>query len=191
MLPSNTPSDPTVPSRFKGGRGKLAKKFQDFEDGGIAPNDPSAGLEYQVWEGWIEDASRIYVQADNMPEPFLAYTGDGITEVSITFDQNMRLTAAFMEAGVGKLWWFDPTVPGMVIREFPGIRNPKVSLDDKRPIANSAGTSDIILAYVRAGNLYFCLQRERFAVEHLWLEGVNTLYRIGMTEGLRFQFEYR
>ncbi|MNV87345.1 hypothetical protein D3C71_1814610 [compost metagenome] len=93
-----------------------------------------------------------------------------------------------MAAGVPKFRWYDPIATGYVTTELPaGCVNPRVSLDDKR--SEYAPSSDVILAYVRAGNLYYRQQRDRYTVEYLWQTGVPAgLVKIGMNRLLRFQF---
>ena len=48
MLPTPTPSDPTVYAPFKYPDNIVPTPYVDYELGGIGLNNPSAGLEYQV-----------------------------------------------------------------------------------------------------------------------------------------------
>src|SRR5690554_634387 len=100
-------SSETLPWCYRGGRSLPVSKMCDYEDGGIGIQDPSAGLEYQVWRTRVTtDGTRILLGAANHPEQVI-YTGTGITEVSLSFDGNMRPHFAWVEEGVAKFNWYN------------------------------------------------------------------------------------
>lgn len=144
-----------------------AAKESSLELGGVALNNASQGRQVQVWQAWIETASVIKVAPypSLTPATTLVSGGVNITEVSLAFDSNMQPAVAYLEDGLLKMRWFDATVPGFRTDLYPGCSFGKLSSDDKRP--GQEGASDIILAYVRAGNLYWREQRDRFGVERL------------------------
>lgn len=190
-LPEDKLSSTPAPGYFLGARAQVFPDYIDYMDGGVALNDPSLGLNYQTWtaeivEDIIED--RIMLSAPTFP-PQAIYTGDDITEVSLAFDQNMQPAVAFMEAGVAKLLWYDTTASEMVVTVIPGnVTHPRVALDDNREF--NRVNSDIILAYIRDGALYYRQQRDRYAIERQLSSGPwIALKRIGMGSGLRFQFQ--
>nr|PZN74572.1 MAG: hypothetical protein DIU57_19165 [Pseudomonadota bacterium] len=121
--------------------------------------------------------------------PQAVYTGDDITEVSLAFDQNMNVCVAFVEAGMAKLLWYDTTVNQLVVTELgEGVTHPRVALDDTREF--NRANSDIILAYIKEGALYYRQQRDRYQIERLLSPGPwIALKRIGMGSGYRFQFQ--
>ena len=186
MIPENRLSTTPVPDEIIGARSLPVTPTQDFEDGGIALSDPSEGLMYQVWRATVSQLKYIYFDADNADRT-LVYTGDYITEISFTFDQNMRPVLAFVEDGLAFFRWYDSTVEAQVVTALDkNVINPRVFLDDKRLLER--GNSDIILGYIRSGSLYFRMQRDRFGVEYLLKEGVYNLHKIGMNRQLRVQF---
>lgn len=193
MMPGGVLSTASVPARFLGARSLAITNTIDYEDGGIGIQDPSEGLLYQRWRARLFDPgepySKVMLSAPNTPE-FTLLELPGLTEISISFDQSMRPVLTFVQAGVAKLRWFDSLAGGQVITDLgAGVVTPRVSYDDKRFIAtNGYQTSDVILAYVRDGNLYTRIQRERFTVEHLLATGVKPLVKIGMSRALRLQF---
>ena len=193
MMPDNVLSTTPVPARFVGARSLGVTKTIDYEDGGIAIQDPSEGLLYQRWTARLLDAetptSRVMLAAPEVPE-FELFAAPGISEISIAFDQNMRPALAFVQSGTAKLWWYDSAASGMVITEIgAGVISPRITMDDKRLIAtNGYQTNDIILAYVRDGNLYTRMQRQRFNTETLQSVGVEPLIKIGFSRGLRLQY---
>lgn len=185
MMPGNVLSTEPINAAFSGARALAVTGLIDYEDGGIAIQDPSEGSQYQRWRGRLL-GSDIILDAPEV-EPFSVYSGEGITEFSFTFDQNMRPAVAFVQDGVAKLWWFD-SVPGQqVITEYPGAVTPRVILDDKRFTQTS--NSDVILGYVRDGALYYRQQRDRFTIERLLDAGPHVgLVKIGFNVQLRLQY---
>lgn len=192
-FPDNELSTSAVVGDFIGGRVQTVSIDEDFESGGIALNDTSESFFFQVWRTFILGSLDVYIEAPNT-SPILLYEGaEAVTEVSATFDQNMRATLAFVENTEAKLQWFDTSVGAQVITNFGStVLFPRVSLDDKR--AKFIGSSDIIFTYIRDGNLYHRLQRDRFDIEYLLAsdvlpEELSFLRRVGMSSVNRFQFE--
>lgn len=196
MMPQNRLSTTTLPSPFIGARALAVTDVTDYEDGGIALNDPSAGLMYQVWRARLIDDVVILdtpynTESFTYANPIIILTGTDLTEISFTFDQNMRIALVYMQGGRAKLEWYDSSVESRVTTTLAeGISCPKIFLDDKRVMENS--TSDIILAYVKDGNLYMRMQRDRFLIEYLLKTGVKwRLKKFGMGHNLRLQFLIR
>lgn len=190
MIPEQRLSITPVPGALLGARGsRPVTATHDYEDGGIALNDPSRGLQFQVWEAYLQN-NNIVLEAPGYP-PTVVYTGAAaITEVSLAFDQNMRPTIAFVEGGQAKLRWFD-SVPGQQVVTVldANVVNPRVTLDDKHPLG--VPDSDVILAYLRLGGLYFRAQRDRYGVEYpLQAEAPAELIKIGLSDQYRLQFEF-
>jgi len=187
MIPGNSLSIVPTPSTFSGARGLPVTKTVDYEDGGVAIQDPTQGLLVKRWRARLVGPDVIVDAAD--VEPFVLITGAGITEISLTFDQNMRPALAFVQDGVAKLRWFD-SVPGEVVTtSYAGIRTPRITLDDKR--YTQTGSSDVILAYIRVsdGALCFRMQRERFETERVLDAGPHKgLIKIGFSRQLQLQF---
>lgn len=191
MIPQQRIQPLASPAAFLGARASADIGWPlDYEDGGIALQDPSAGLLYQQWTGRLLDGTTITLQGSNMESPTTWLTGAGITEFSFTFDQNMKPAVAFVEGGVAKLNWFDVTVNQQVTTSFgDSVKNPRVSLDDKHRLASA--TSDVIFAYLRNGNLYYRQQRDRYLVEYPLATFVaGRLNKIGMNVKNRFQFGF-
>lgn len=193
-LPNDSLSSQILTAPLLGGRGQEITLTEDKETGGVALNDPSQGLQVQVWSASIIGGEHIVINAPNTTETTLYTSPTGpssITEVSLSFDQNMRPTFAFVENGEVKFQWFDSSISDTVITDFGDTwSNPRVSLDDKRDF--QSGQSDVILAYLRAGNLYHRRQRDRYQTELLLATDVEgELHKIGMGANFRFQFDIR
>lgn len=170
----------------------VATALVDYEMGGTALNDGSAGLLVQPWACWADGTGDVYIRPLHSPEsPTLLFSAPGITEVTFAFDRNMQVAVAYQVAGVVSLRWYDATVPGYVVTELPGIRNPKLTHDDKRDTASAS--SDVILAYLTDTSLKWRQQRDRYLIEYDWADGILPSLRlklIGMNRLLRLQAEF-
>lgn len=191
-LPHNQLSSTPVPSPFSGAKGLTASPFIDYEDGGVAINDASRGLLYQRWRAALVDNRYVYIEAANTPQFLFLYL-PGTTEISLSFDSNMQPVLAFVQGGEVKLYWYDSVSAGYVTTNFGSTyKSPRVALDDHRYVAsNGFQLSDVIFAYVRANNLYYRQQRDRYLTERLLHSGLRddqTLLKIGLNRKLRFQF---
>ncbi|WP_043767478.1 hypothetical protein [Algiphilus aromaticivorans] len=196
MIPEERLSTEPVQSAFLGARANAnIGPLLDFEDGGVALQDPSEGLQFQVWKCYRvernDGADHDIVAEDEAGNTTVLYTGADITELSLSFDQNMNTVLAFVEDGQAKLRWFDTQASAMVVTELDAdVRTPRVSLDDKHPLG--LPDSDVILAYRRSDDLYFRAQSDRYGVEYLLQEGgITDLEKVGMNIGNRFQFKFQ
>jgi hypothetical protein len=186
MIPGNVLSSVRIIAPIIGARRKTVHDLIDYEDGGIGLNDSSEGLLYQEWTT-VTDGTTIKTSSPNTASTLL-YTGTTITDVSCTFDQNMNPVYAFTEEGQAKLRWYDSTIADYAVTNLGGAY-PKVFLDDKRP--EFSASSDVIVAYVSSGTLYFRMQRDRYGVEYTLATGIGCYGRmknLGMGRNNRLQF---
>jgi hypothetical protein len=193
MLPNNILSATAQPASFLAPRttirfSALAGR-SDVHYGGVAVGDPSQGISYQLWTAYI-NGGNIWLGAPNtIAAPLL--TGVSATWVALAFDQNARVFVAYSTAnGQAYYYWFDSTIPGYRTTPLIGsINRVFAALDDSRPAEITQ--SDLILAYVRSGTLYFRAQRDRFGTEYTLGTAPATLVQIGMNRGNRFQFGFQ
>lgn len=188
MIPTGGLSSTPQPASFSERVNSTLQPLIDYEMGGRAINDTSAGLQYQLWRVRV-DEDVVYLGPDGGNEQ-PAFIRPGITEVALAFDQNMQPVIAFTQGGQAWLWWFDGTVPGMVFTSILGAVNPRVTLDDKR--RGQTASSDVILAYLRAGSLYYRQQRDRYLTEYLLTASppCGGLATLCMSTGGRLQFGF-
>ncbi len=188
MIPEQRLSATNLPAEFLTPDAETVFPTTAKELGGIALNDPSQGLKVQVWT-LTTDGTNVKISAPLVPETTL-FTGTSITEIDLAFDQNMRPFVAFVEGGLVNYRWYDSLVEAQVVSSLPGASTPRCCMDDKRPLQDAS--SDVILAYVKAGNLYFRAQRDRYGVEYLLkTELGGTLETVGMNKVQRLQFKVR
>ena len=189
MIPQSVLSTDPVPAQFAYPRNVPRALLVDYEYGGVAINDASQGLRFQVWKGeYIE--GNIVLSAQTVA-PFNALAIANVATFGFTFDQNMAPFFCYeLEDGSCAFRWFDSTVPGFVTTALPnGSRSPRCCLDDNRAL--QIPVSDIILAYCRDTSLYFRAQRERYETEHELTDtiGASRLLQMGMNKQLRMQFQ--
>lgn len=172
-------------------RNKSTKFTESFEVGGKALMDSSEGLLVRNYQAYT-DGNHVYFKPEDEETWVTVLSDTGITEIDITFDQQMRLHVAYVSDGTSKFYMFDVDESKQVIREYPGIRNIRISLDDKRKDVG-AGGSDIIVAYIRndTNELCYRVQRERYLQEHrseVVLDPTDILWKIGMGNNNAFLF---
>lgn len=171
-----------------------------YQEGGIALNDTSQGLQVQLWTlvaiptGGILDPVDLIISAETVP-PQTLLSIVGVTSVSLAFDQNMQPVIAYVANGRAKLYWFDATIPGFTTIDFGlQVTYPRVVLDDKQEFFVEAGDSSIILGYINNDNLCIRDQQDRFTIEYVLADDLSTqifspqLWKIQMNEENRLQF---
>jgi hypothetical protein len=164
----------------------------DLELGGTALNDPSFGLQVKDWKfAYTDFDGNVFVAPAGGGVANMLFTRLGITQLSGAFDQNMNPAVAFIDGTDAWLWFFDTVLNAYTFLALPaGARTPFLTMDDKRPTANSY--NDILLFYVLDTNLVYRQQRNRFQVERI-LHSFNgpqvDILRVGMNKGLRVQIE--
>lgn len=191
MLPGNAPSSISVPGRILAPDNIGSSLLVDYERGGVAIGDASLGLDLQGWQCKYNPSTGAVLINPVGAADALYVTIPGASEMAFAFDQSMRPVLAYMVEAVGKLRWFDTVAGAFVVTDFPGIRSPRLSLDDKRPA--QLANSDVIFAYIKAnGDLCYRQQRDRYLIERVLHTGVdpsNRLIAVGMANNYRLHFE--
>ncbi|MBM6660109.1 hypothetical protein, partial [Bacteroides gallinaceum] len=148
------------------------------------------GLASHIWRAWT-DSKAIYIQRSDLPKDTAKtlLAALNITELDLTFDQNMRPVLTYVSGGIAKLYWYDTVSQSKTITDFPNVQNPRVSLDDKR--AFNTANSDVIFAYINNDQLCCRYQRERYGTEHVLqqLPPKTALVNIGIGTANRFLFD--
>lgn len=189
MIPENRLSTQPVPGAFLWPGKRVGYPMEARHIGGRDLSDPSSGLEVKVWTATYDvEAEEVRVSAPGSGTTTLFAAAD-LEEIDLAFDQNMRPIVAYVQAGEAKLYWYDPTIAGYTHTLLPaGSSTPRCALDDTRYQFQTQ--SDVIVAYVKAGALYFRAQRDRYLVEYLLASSVpGGLVRIGTNSQYRLQFE--
>lgn len=187
MLPGNLPSTTPKPGVFLSPDIDQLYWLVDYERGGVAINDGSQGLDVQDWQASMQGDT---IMVGPVGGPMTAMLErPGVQVLGLAFDQNMRPALTYYTAANGtRLWWFDTLAGQMVETAIPGATYPRLCLDDKRELQTSS--SDVVLAYMKDGNVYYRQQRDRFQTERLLVsDAPGRLRRIGMSTVGRLQLE--
>jgi|GEM_PF-576840 len=197
MIPENVLSSQAVVNGYPDPVKQAEDFLIDWERAGIGLNNPSAGLEYQVWQLQVREDNTdpgqfdFFISAPNHAESVLFRYPD-VTEAALSFDQNMRPFVAFMAAKKAYIYWYDSATASQTISALPdGITSPRCTIDEKRRF-NSA-VSDNVLAYIRNGWLCVRYQRDRYTVEYPLCETGPDAQLVSMatTRSLRVQWRIR
>lgn len=169
---------------------KPETKLVDRALGGIALQNTSEGLNYQIWEIYYESGSvRIKGLSNNLTYSLLSL--DGITELSLAFDLSMNVSFSYVVNGEAFLSFYDAFTQSYTTLHLENCRSPRMTYDDTREMQTN--TSDVICAYINKETLQLCyrLSRDRFTIEYpLKSVAENArLIRVGMTDKLRLQFK--
>lgn len=195
MLPGQILSVPTLSGSFLSPRGSIRSaadgNLVSRSIGGVGINDTTQGLASQIWTGSFNGASINLVPASG--SPYASPTFGAVVWFDFCFDQSMNPVIAFaLSDGSAAFYWFDSTVPGFVITALPAGTDPwpYCAMDDTR--ASQVQSSDVIVSFTNAGELYFLAQRDRFGVQyHLGHVGTTqVLTQAGMNNVGRFQFQF-
>lgn len=180
----------TITDSLMSPRNKDYALTESWELGGVGLSDTSQGLVSHTWRAWTDNKA-IYIQRSDLPKDTAKtlLAALNITELDLTFDQNMRPVLTYVSGGIAKLYWYDTVSQSQTITDFPNVQNPRVSLDDKRSF--NTANSDVIFAYINNDQLCCRYQRERYGIEHVLqqLPPKTQLVKIGMGTANRFLFD--
>ncbi len=188
MLPDNVASTLAVVSNLLHPDSNARSALVDWEQGGIAINDITQGMQVTTWKCFVaEDSDNVMLQPGDGEPIFLAQIS-GIEELAISFDQNMRPVFAYRTGTNIYLYWYDADTSAFVTTNFGTGRNPSLTLDDKRSF--NVSNSDVIFGYIRGSGLYYRTQRDRYQIERQLHSAASdlTLVNVGMNRNLRVQF---
>ena len=158
MIPYKSLVQPPRPVGFLYPDNLVSTNLFDHELGGIGLSDPSQGLQVQVWT--LEVIGNLLTTAIQVTSPntlpTILFSLPNITWARLAFDQNMHPVICYItNAGPG-FWWYDPIIPGQTFTSFTSdVQTPCCSMDDKRPLETRLGKNDVIIAYLRTGNLFY------------------------------------
>ena len=201
MLPENTLSTQAVVTGYPDPVKAPGDFLVDWERAGVYLNDPSQGLLAKLWtvRGVPNDETgevEVWLSAPGGVTPDestrMLFSAVGITEVALSFDQNMNPFVAYVQSGSARMYWYDSVLGEQTHTDLPaGARTPRCTIDDKRSF--NVANADNVLAYVKGGNLVVAYQRERYSVEHV-LASVGPaaeLLSVAMNSANRLQFRVR
>jgi len=198
-LPNDALSTTAVLGNYISPYDRYSDDLTDYELGGSAIGVSDDGLEYQVWSLRYEndedspDYGDFVITGETTGEVVTPINVANVVRCCLAFDQNMNVFIGYeTEAGQAYHYWYDTLISGYKTTTMDsGVRSLQCCLDDHR--VTQSGTSDIILAYIRSGNLCYRQQRDRYGTEYVLKSGVGgaEIYRVGMSDIGRLQFDVR
>jgi hypothetical protein len=197
-LPDDSPSSAPVLADYLAPYSWYRGPLEDWEEGGVALNDGSTGLQVQMWFlSYVADEQAanygdFVVTGQDTGESAAIINVPGVTRVGLAFNQNNDPFLCYeTNQCAAKFYWYDATIEDYTTTTLPaGSHSLACCLDDHRQ--TQTATSDIILAYIRGGTLYYRQERDRFDTERsLGSVGGGILHRVGMSHNLRLKFDVR
>lgn len=191
MIPGNTISTTPIVGNFEYPNTLPYSRLSQTVMGGIALGDASQGRLYQTWIVTLTGTTiTVAPTATGIAE--LTFTATDVlptSTVTLAFDTNMGVALAWTTAAGAKLYFFDSTTSAYATVDYPGVTSCRLAVDDARSFYSS--NSDIVFGYVRAGNLYWRQQRDRYQTERFVGATNKSLIRLGRSVANRLQFELR
>lgn len=171
-------------------------KLYSYERGGVAISNPSQGLDLLDWRAeWVESTEEVRVFSLPSGTPTTLFTVSGLSELSLSFDQNMRPVVAYVASSQAFLYWYDPTIPAFTTTALAtDVKSPILTLDDKRRTGTIENRNDALLFYIRGNAVYYRQQRDRYTVERkvATLSAPDAkIVRAGMSDVYRVQVAIR
>lgn len=166
----------------------------DYELGGIALQNISQGLKYQIWTIEVQGSDVVLYPENDPTNTIILFTESFISEIALAFDQLMNVVVTYVASGTAKLRWYNTNVENYVTTTLSGgSRSPVIALDDKRANATSTGNNDILVFYIRGNTVYYVQQRDLYGVERVLYNftGTSNTYirRVGMDSNDRMRLE--
>jgi hypothetical protein len=192
-IPQGRMSTTPVPGTYGPPENRVFYALTSYEQGPIALEDTSEGLQYQNWTvTWDVATGELTALPETTQLPVVIATIADLISVSFTFDQSGRISFAYTTPVSSYLYWYD-TQAGQTVTTDLGADaiTPAISLDDKRYTQSAA--NDMLLWYTKANgetfDLYKLRQRDRFETEYLMETDLpyQYIHNNGMNDGLRVQ----
>lgn len=159
--------------------------------GGEIIANTTSGLDGYLWSAYLK-GNTVIIKRDDLPEEHVIFSREGITQLDLTFDQNMRPFFVYVAEGNPYYYSFNPEDSSYSEVALPtSIKFPKCAIDYHE--VENIPSSDVIIAYSREGNLCYRLQRERFTREYIIATDPNKsmVWRMGRTKDGRFGYYWR
>ena len=190
MIPDNRLSSYPVPAALVGSDKFPITDTLEYEEGPFALQDVSRGLQYQIWRVRLIGES-VYVTSPTTPETEV-FSKRGITQVSLSFDQNARYVVAYI-INNSQLWlyWYSPVLQSFTHTQIDdGVRDVRITMPDKRDF--QIPESVIGMFYTKGDKLLVRWQTDRYGdVQELQSGIAGRLMRVGMNAHYRLQFIFQ
>jgi len=194
MFPQPQPFWFSRPEKFRAQYAGIRNPLVDYCEAGIAINDPSYGLEYQMWRARIEGRNVLLGSertGNGYHDEFPVFVANRMESVTLAFDNNMQpvICVKLLDEPTALLYWYDTPANAFTTTRYDNILEPFVRIDDNR--AGSLSFNDAIFSYNRANQIMYRLQRDRYTVEYKFIDlhPWQKIYQCGMNIKFRFQYD--
>ena len=198
MLPQDVLSTTSVYGPFRFPYNVISTSLECYCKGGIAIQDPSHGIEWQLWKGeCFRKTGKIVLTTDrnNQHVELLSVPPNTVSYFRFAFDVNMRWTAITRtDSRELTLHWFDSALGAYTSTLLGVVDSCHLCYDDSRDLTATLGHGDMILTYIKGTSLYVRYQRDRFSIERLLtstLEPDLIVTNFGLSEQCRLQWRMR
>jgi len=139
-------------------------KINNVTIGPVALNDASEKLNNRFWATYWDFSTKDIILDDlSGTTTVIINEAAEVKQISLAFDQNASDTYSWVtNANVLKLRYFDGTAD--VVLDLGTAQSAVLTMDMKYQPSNS--TSDILLFYIRAGAIYYRIQRDSYSIEY-------------------------
>lgn len=182
MIPTFSAADYGRPWEFAT-RGK-GEGLADYDRGAAVLGQPFGPPPWITWIARYADGA-VTLSHEDGSNPLVLLTHASVSRIAFTFDQNMSPVLAYEAEGLAYLRREVPGI-GTVTTDLGAVSGVCLTLDDGRPEA--IPDSDVILGYMRDGNLYCRVQRENYAERLLKTAPGGVLRALGVCVGPRLQW---
>ena len=180
-------SGKSLKSRFISPFPQRKEPLEDWARAGVDLLDGTQGLDKKNWHGFLED-EYICVEADGVPKTQLYRVGKGCEWISFSFDQNMFFCVAYQIGNMAFFYWNNVALHEYELIELGEAIHPTVRLDYVRDVGK--GDSELILSYIKNGDLCIRVQRDRFTKEYnVNRNAGNVIVQCGFTTQNRFEWK--
>lgn len=187
--PPNQPHVMTKLAQFKAPRNRYYPMTVAYCEAGPTITRAEDGMTGYVWYAYL-DGNKLCVKREDLDEVHVITEQANITQLDITFDQNMRPFLCYVKNNLPYYYHFNKEDSSYSeVALDPTVTFPRCALDMPYDIPNS----DIYIGYNRDGNLCYRIQRERFTKEYILatISHKSMVWRIGRTKDGRFGYQWR
>jgi|GEM_PF-2918932 len=197
MIPNNLWSSDTSLKPFNTyGQSKPEDSSINYHFITLGPEEVSLSSNSLTDSWWLfeyaDSVIKLYKHdGDNFIYHSELFTPITCVSLSAAFDQLGKPLVFFDTGSDLRLWWYDPELSEHTKTIFGVGTNPFATFDLKYAV--DIATSDILLFYIRDGDIYYRQQRDRYSIEYTTpvTPYVNNLLQADMSVDYRMQLLYR
>lgn len=181
-------SVPPMPAEFIAPHNRVKTPLVDYARGGVKLLDSSQGLNVKTWTCEAR-GDGVFLNAPGVAEFRIETIPENPLWVSLAFDQNMHYHVTYILEETGAhFYMYNAEGEKYDVLDLGDVQTPIIRIDDVN--YDALGVCELVLSYIRKGNLCVRLQRDRFGAEYIIERGVGAaIIQCGMNKRRRFQWD--